>query len=78
MAGNDVAPTTTWEVIGVNPTVDISSGGVPVKGNQVTYVTGLGHRGNTFVADTVPVPDGVKAVIRAAATRTDALATLSE
>lgn len=78
MATNDVAQTVTWTVIGVNPTVDVSGGGTPVKGSTVTYQTGLGHRGNVFVAETVPVPDGVKDIIRAAATRTDTLATLSE
>lgn len=78
MANNDVAPQVSWSVIGVNPSVDVSGGGTPVKGNNITYQTGLGHRGNVFVPDTTPVPDGVKDIIRAAATRTDALATLSE
>jgi len=74
----DVAQTTTWNVVGVNPAVDVSAGGAPVKGNNITYQTGLGHRGNVFVPDTAPVPEGVKAIVRAAATRTDMLATLSE
>lgn len=66
-----------WTVIGINPTVDVSTGGLPVKGNQVTYVTVLGHRGTVFVADNVPVPDGARDIIAGAAARTDGLATLA-
>lgn len=77
MASKDVEPDVTWTVIGVNPQVDISGGGNPVRGNQITYQTGLGHRGTVFVADTVPAPDGVKAIVHDAAVRTDAIATLA-
>lgn len=77
MANGDVAQPVSWDTIGVNPTMDIS-GGNPVKGNQVTYITGRGHRGTVFVPDTAQIPEGAKAIIREAATRTDMLATLSE
>lgn len=77
MASQDVTPVTTWSVIGVNPSVDVSGGGAPVKGNSITYQTGLGHRGTVFVPDTAPVPDGVKAIVAAAASRTDSLATMT-
>jgi len=73
----DVAPATTWNVIGVRPDVDIS-GGQPVKGSTITFTTGQGHRGSVFAPDATPVPDGVAALIRAAATRLDVMGSLSE
>lgn len=78
MANDDVAQPVSWTVIGVNPTVDVTGGGQPQKGNTITYRTGLGHTGSVFMPDNTPVPEGAKAIIRAAATRTDMLATLSE
>jgi len=77
MPAQDVTPNSTWKVVGVNPSVDVSSGGQPVKGNQITFQTGLGHRGTVFVPDTTPVPDGVKAVVAVAASRVDAIATMT-
>jgi hypothetical protein len=78
MPNGDVAQPVSWKVIGVNPSVDITGGGNPVTGNTITYQTGLGHRGSVFVPNNASVPDGVKAIVREAATRTDALATMSE
>lgn len=77
MATQDVSTTTTWKVVGVNPTVDVSGGGTPVKGAQITFQTGLGHRGTVFVPETTPVPDGVKEAVATAAARVDTIATLT-
>lgn len=78
MATNkDVTPPSTWKVIGVNPSVDIA-GGTPVKGNTITFLTGLGHRGQVFAPESTPVPDGVAAIVREAAYRLDTIGTLSE
>ena len=77
MAGQDVAQVPQWTVIGINPTIDVTTGNQPVKGNNVTFTTALGHRGTVFVADNVPVPAGAKTIIAAAASRADGLATLT-
>jgi hypothetical protein len=77
MAAADMNTTPQWKVLGVNPNVDVATGGLPVRGNTVTYVTALGHRGTVFVPDNTPVPDGARDIVAAAAARTDAIATLT-
>jgi len=78
MANADVAQPTGWDVTGAVPAVDVSTGGNPVKGHQVTFMTKRGNRGTAFVPDNAPIPDGAKDIIRASAIRVDTLASLSE
>lgn len=78
MASNDAVQPTGWDVIGAVPAVDINTGSQPVKGHRITFVTKLGNRGEAFVPDNTPIPNGAKDIIRAAAARVDTLATLSE
>lgn len=77
MAGNDLAAQGKWQVVGINPTVDVATGGIPIKGNTVTFVTRLGHRGQVFVPDSVPNMDAARDIIAAQVAHVDGLGTLT-
>lgn len=77
MASNQPVQTVTWSVVGINPQVDVTGGGIPVKGNMVTFVTASGHRGNVFVPDSVPNHDAARDIIAARAAFIEGLGKLS-
>jgi len=77
MAGSDLAQQGKWQVVGVNPSVDVATGGIPVKGNIVTFVTALGHRGQVFVPDSVPNLDAARDIVAKQVAHVDGLGTLT-
>lgn len=77
MADKNGADAPKWQVIGVNPTVDVTSGTTPVKGHTVQFRTLAGNRGQVFVPDTVGSLDNAKDIIAAQVAYVDGLAALS-
>lgn len=76
MAGSGGYDTPAWVTIGVNPTVDVTSGTAPVKGHTVQFRTAKGNRGQVFVPDNVSDLDAAKDIIAAQASYVDGLASL--
>lgn len=65
-----------WEVIGVNPSVDVTSGTRPVDGHTIQFRTKAGNRGQVFVPGTVRDLEAARDTIAAQVAYVDGLAGL--
>lgn len=69
---------TTWHVTGDLPDqYDFNSGGTPVLGHQVSFITGAGNRGSVFVPNDHYNPQAVKTLVHGHAVTVDTVASLT-
>lgn len=69
---------TTWAVTGDTPDqYDFDSGGSPVIGHRVSFLTGAGHRGSVFVPNDHYNASAVKALVHSQAVIADSVASLT-
>lgn len=70
---------TTWRVTADTPDqYDFDSGGSPVLGHRVSFITGLGNRGSVFVPNDHYNPGAVKTLVHAQAVTADSVASLTD
>lgn len=70
--------TTTWKVTGDTPdTYDFSTGGDPVLGHKITFITGAMNRGSVFVPNDHYNPASIRTLIHAQAVIADEVAGLT-
>lgn len=70
-------PAASWHVTNSVPRTQIGPDGTPVDGLQVTYATGAGGTGTVFAPKGQDSVDQVRALVAAAAARTDAINSLT-
>lgn len=66
----------TWKVTTVTPKVDVS-GGNPVQGHQISFVTASGNRSDVFIPNSTTNLDAVKSAIAERAAFIDGIAALT-
>lgn len=78
MSGNSQAnmSSPSWTVTTVIPKVDVS-GGNPVQGHSISFVTSLGNRSDVFIPNTTTNLDVVKRTIAERAAFIDGIASLT-
>jgi hypothetical protein len=67
----------TWQVTGQQADQTTFTGGQPVTGHVVSFITGEGNRDSVFVPDDHYTPAKVKQLIQAQADRVDAVGRLT-
>ena len=69
---------TTWKVTGDTPdSYDFSTGGDPVLGHKITFITGNGSRGSVFVPNDHYNPQSIRTLVHAQAVIADEVASLA-